>query len=168
MTIDDLRSEALRRTPRAVFDYVDGAAEAEISLRRSREAFEAVEFHPRILRDVSSVSTATEILGRPAAMPVVLAPTGFTRMMHHEGELAVGRAAAAADIPYALSTMGTTSIESLAAAADARHWFQLYVWRDRARTKDLIAPPRSVGTKHSYSPSTSQWRAHGCATYTTA
>jgi L-lactate dehydrogenase (cytochrome) len=138
-TIDDLRAQARRRTPRAVFDYVDGAAESEISLRRAREAFESVEFRPRVLRDVSNVSTATTILGRPAMMPVALAPTGFTRMMHHEGELAVGRAAASAGIPYALSTMGTTSIEALAAAVAGPLWFQLYVWRDRERTKDLIA-----------------------------
>jgi len=144
-TIDDLRALARRRTPRAVFDYVDGAAESEISLRRARRAFESVEFHPRVLRNVATVSTATTILGRPAAMPVAFAPTGFTRMMHHEGELAVARAAAGAGIPYALSTMGTTSIEDLAAAPHGSLWFQLYVWRDRERSKDLIARAAEAG-----------------------
>jgi L-lactate dehydrogenase (cytochrome) len=98
-TVGDLREIARRRVPRAVFDYTDGAAGAEISLRRSREAFERVEFAPTTLRDVSSVDLSTTVLGKPAAMPVVLAPTGFTRMMHHEGETAVARAAARAGLP---------------------------------------------------------------------
>jgi L-lactate dehydrogenase (cytochrome) len=138
-TIADLRAIARRRCPRAVFDYVDGGAEQEISLRRAREAYARVEFSPRILRDVGSVDTATAILGASASLPLVLAPTGFTRMMHHEGERAVARAAAAASIPYALSTMGTTSIEDLAAAAPlGRRWFQLYLWKDRDASADLV------------------------------
>lgn len=144
-TIEDLRTLARRRVPRAVFDYVDGAAESEISLRRARSAFESLEFHPRVLRDVAKVSTATTILGRPAPMPIAFAPTGFTRMMHHDGERAVAAAAAGAGIPYALSTMGTTSIEDLAAAPHGSLWFQLYVWRDRERSKDLIARAADAG-----------------------
>ena len=137
---------ARRRTPRAVFDYVDGAAEAEINLRRARAAFERVEFHPGVLRDVSSVDTATTIHGAPSALPLALAPTGFTRMMHHAGEPACARAAARAGVPYALSTMGTTSVEDLAAAApEARRWFQLYVWRDRGRSKELIQRALDAG-----------------------
>ena len=116
-TIGDLRTIARRRTPRAVFDYTDGAAEAEISLRRARAAFRSVEFRPGVLRDVSRVDPATTILGRRSALPFVLAPTGFTRMMHHEGERAVVRVADRRGIPYALSTMGTTSLEDVAAAA---------------------------------------------------
>jgi len=145
-TIDDLRAIARRRTPRAVFDYVDGAAEAEINLRRARAAFERVEFRPKVLRDVSAVDPATTILGRPSALPLALAPTGFTRMMHHEGERACVRAAARAGVPYALSTMGTTSIEDVAdAAPGAARWFQLYVWRDRDRSKDLIQRALEAG-----------------------
>jgi L-lactate dehydrogenase (cytochrome) len=145
-TIDDLRTIARRRTPRAVFDYVDGAAEAEINLRRARAAFERVEFHPKVLRDVSAVDTTTTILGRPSALPLAFAPTGFTRMMHHQGERACVRAAARAGVPYALSTMGTTSIEDLAEAApEASRWFQLYVWRDRGRSKELIERAREAG-----------------------
>lgn len=137
--IADLREIARRRVPRAVFDYADGAADAEVSRDRSRRAFGQIEFLPCVLRDVGSVSTACDVLGRPAALPVVLAPTGFTRMMHHEGEVAVARAAARANVPYALSTMGTTSVEALAAAAPAtRRWFQLYLWRDRAASQDLV------------------------------
>ena len=145
-TIADLRAIARRRCPRAVFDYVDGAAEQEISLRRAREAYARIEFVPRILRDVGSVDTATTILGATAALPLVLAPTGFTRMMHHEGERAVARAAAAASVPYALSTMGTTSVEDLAAAAPlGRHWFQLYLWKDRDASADLVERAAKAG-----------------------
>ncbi|HYM83394.1 MAG TPA: alpha-hydroxy acid oxidase [Candidatus Dormibacteraeota bacterium] len=145
-TIADLRSAARRVTPRAVFDYVDGAAETETSLRRARDAFARVEFVPRVLRDVSTVDTSTTILGRPAAMPVVFAPTGFTRLMNHEGEPSVGRVAARVGIPYALSTLGTTSPEDLAAAApDADLWFQLYLWHDRDAGVDLVRRARAAG-----------------------
>jgi L-lactate dehydrogenase (cytochrome) len=146
LTIADLRAAAKRRTPRAVFDYTDGAAEAETSLRRAREAFARVEFRPRVLRDVTVVDTTTTVLGRPSALPLAFAPTGFTRMMHHEGERAVARVAEEAGIPYALSTLGTTSIEDVAAAAPAaRKWFQLYVWRDRGAGKELVERAQAAG-----------------------
>ncbi|MCL1593007.1 MAG: alpha-hydroxy-acid oxidizing protein, partial [Actinomycetia bacterium] len=104
--VGDLRKRAKRRTPRAVFDYVDGAAEGEISLERSRDLFRRLEFAPNVLRDVSQIDTATTLLGHPVAMPFALAPTGYTRMMHHEGEIAVARVAARASITYSLATMG--------------------------------------------------------------
>lgn len=116
-TIGDLRTIARRRTPRSVFDYVDGAAETEVSLRRAREAFGRVEFRPRVLRDVTTVDTTREIVGTPSTLPLVLAPTGFTRMMHHDGEGAVARSAARAGVPYTLSTMGTVSLEDLRGVA---------------------------------------------------
>jgi L-lactate dehydrogenase (cytochrome) len=145
-SIGDLRRLARRRAPRAVFDYTDGAAGDELALRRSRAVYRRVEFQPTVLQDVSSVDTATTLLGRPAALPLVLAPTGFTRMMHTEGEPAVGRVAQRAGVPYALSTMGTTSIEALAAAApDARRWFQLYLWRDRGAGRDFVARAQEAG-----------------------
>ncbi|KRE62574.1 alpha-hydroxy acid oxidase [Nostocoides sp. Soil756] len=145
-SIADLRRLARRRAPRAVFDYTDGAAGEELSLSRSREAYSRVEFSPRVLQDVSGVDTSTTILGKPSAAPWAFAPTGFTRMMHTEGESAVGRVAARTGIPYALSTMGTTSIEQLAAAApDARRWFQLYLWRDREASRDLVARAQAAG-----------------------
>jgi len=138
-TIGDLRSIARRRTPRAVFDYTDGAAEAEIGLRRARAAFRSVEFRPGVLRDVSRVDPSSTILGKRSALPFIFAPTGFTRMMHHEGERAVVRVADRRGIPYALSTMGTTSLEDIAAAApDAQRWFQLYLWKDRAASRELL------------------------------
>jgi L-lactate dehydrogenase (cytochrome) len=146
LTIGDLRTLAKRRAPRSVFDYTDGAADAEISLKRARSLFRNLEFQPSILQDVSSVDTTTSMLGKPAAVPFSFAPTGFTRMMHHEGEEAVVRVAERRGIPYALSTMGTTSIEDVAAAApDARKWFQLYVWKDRAAGEDLMARAKAAG-----------------------
>lgn len=146
LTIADLRTLAARRAPRSVFDYTDGAAEAEISLRRARRTFANLEFRPSILQDVSDVDTTTPMLGRPAALPFSFAPTGFTRMMHTEGESAVVRVAQRRGIPYALSTMGTTSIEDVAAAGpQARKWFQLYVWRDRSRAEDFLARAKEQG-----------------------
>jgi len=145
-TIGDLRELARRTVPRAVFDYTDGAAGAEISLQRSREAFARVEFRPSVLRDVSVVDTATTVLGRPSTMPVTLAPTGFTRLMHTEGERAVVRVAERAGIPYGLSTMGTTSLEDVATAAPgARRWFQLYLWRDREASAGLVERAQAAG-----------------------
>ena len=146
LTINDLRTIARRRTPRSVFDYTDGAAEAEISLRRARALFGNLEFNPSILRNVSDVDTTTSILRRPSALPFAFAPTGFTRMMNHEGENAVVRVAERRGIPYALSTLGTTSIEDVAAAAPgARKWFQLYVWKDRAAGEELMARAKAAG-----------------------
>jgi L-lactate dehydrogenase (cytochrome) len=138
-TVADFRRLAKRRTPRPVFDYVEGAAEQELSTQRSVQAFQRVVFHPHVLRNVGSVDTATTILGRRAAMPIVLAPTGFTRMMRTEGEPAVARSAARAGIPYTLSTLGTTSIDTLRAEApDTELWFQLYLSRDHGRSRELL------------------------------
>ncbi len=145
-TIADLRAIAARRVPRAVFDYADGAAEQEASLRRARDSFARVEFHPQALRDVSTADTGTTVLGRRWPLPFALAPTGFTRMMHHEGERAAVRAAQRAGVTYALSTMGTASIEQVADAAPGAHkWFQLYVWRDRAAGQDLVQRAQAAG-----------------------
>ena len=145
-TIDDLRTMAARTTPRSVFDYVDGGAESEISVERSRESFQKLTFHPRILRGVSEVDTRALILGKQARLPLVLGPSGFTRMLHHEGERGVAVAAATAGIPYALSTMGTTSLEDVRSAAPhGEHWFQLYVWRDRGLSAELIRRAQAAG-----------------------
>ena len=145
-TIADLRAIARRRSPRAVFDYTDGAAELEESLGRARQAFRDVEFRPNVLRGVADVDTGTEILGTRSELPFAFAPTGFTRMMQHEGERAVVRVAEREGIPYTLSTMGTISIEDVAATAPAaRKWFQLYVWRDRAAGLDLMQRAEESG-----------------------
>jgi L-lactate dehydrogenase (cytochrome) len=145
-TIGDLRTIAQHRTPKAAFDYTEGAAEAEISLGRARQAFEDIEFHPSILRDVSKVDTTAMVLGAPVSLPFGIAPTGFTRMMHTEGEIAGAGAAAAAGIPFALSTMGTASIEDVKAAnPDGRNWFQLYMWKDRERSMALVERAAKAG-----------------------
>jgi L-lactate dehydrogenase (cytochrome) len=139
LTIEDLRTIARRRTPRAAFDYTDGAAEAELSLARARQAFQDIEFQPSVLQDVSSVDTSVEILGGSSALPFGIAPTGFTRMMQTEGEYAGAAAAGDAGIPFSLSTMGTASIEDVAAAnPGGRNWFQLYMWKDRDRSMALV------------------------------
>lgn len=146
LTIEDLRAIAKRRTPRAAFDYTDGAAESELSLGRARQAFADVQFNPAVLRDVSEVDTSRQILGGPSAMPFAIAPTGFTRLMQTEGETAGAGAAQAAGIPFTLSTLGTTSIEDVAAAAPhGRKWFQLYVMRKREVSYDLVERAAQAG-----------------------
>ena len=145
-TVADFERLARRRTPRSVFDYVDGAAELELSRDRAVAAFRRAVFHPHVLRDVSAVDPTTTILGRPAALPAVLGPTGFTRMMHAAGEPAVARAAGRAGIPYTLSTLGTTSVERLAEEAPGgERWFQLYVRKDRELSLDLVARATESG-----------------------
>ncbi len=146
LTIEDLRRIARRRTPKAAFDYTDGAAEDELSLARARQAFRDIEFHPTILRDVTNVTAGWNVLGGPVVLPFAIAPTGFTRLMHTEGEIAGARAAAAAGIPFSLSTLGTTAIEDLVAAAPlGRKWFQLYMWRDRDRSMELVQRAADAG-----------------------
>ncbi|MGJ8722152.1 MAG: alpha-hydroxy acid oxidase [Salinibacterium amurskyense] len=146
LTIYDLKDIAKRRTPKAAYDYTDGSAEGEISLSRARQAFEDIEFHPSILRDASNVSTTTQILGGTSAMPFGIAPTGFTRLMQTEGEIAGAGAAAAAGIPFTLSTLGTTSIEDVKAAnPNGRNWFQLYVMREREISYGLVERAAAAG-----------------------
>ncbi|WP_406498354.1 alpha-hydroxy-acid oxidizing protein [Streptomyces sp. NBC_01604] len=146
-SIADLRAIARRRAPRAVFDFADGGAGVgELALRRARETLRRIEFHPSALRDVSHVSAETMILGKPSAQPFAFAPTGLTRMMHTGGERAVVAVAEQAGIPYALSMMGSTTIEETARAGpQARKWFQLFLWRDRGRVKDLVDRAAAAG-----------------------
>lgn len=146
LTVYDLRRIAQKRVPRPVFDYVDGAAESETSVNRARKLFRDLEFSPSILHDVSTVNTSAFVLGSPTALPVSFAPTGFTRLVQHEGERAVARVAESWNIPYALSTMGSTSIEDVELAAPgARRWFQLYMWKDRGASQDLVERAKSAG-----------------------
>ena len=145
-SVGDVRALAMRRVPRSVFDYTDGAAGSELTLRRSVEAYSRVEFTPRVLRDVSEVDCSVEMLGQRSTLPFALGPTGFTRMMHHVGEPAVAKVAGEVGIPYALSTLGTTSVEALAEVApDTRRWFQLYVWRDRVASEALVKRAELAG-----------------------
>ena len=145
-SVADVRLLAKRRVPPSVFDYTDGAAGSEASLRRSRNAYSRVEFTPRVLRNVADIDTSVEMLGRRSALPFALAPTGFTRMMHHIGEPAVTKAAGRWGVPFGLSTLGTTSIEDVAAASpDTRRWFQLYVSRDRKTSEGLMRRAEANG-----------------------
>ena len=145
-TVADFQEMARKRTPRAVYDYVEGAAEAELSRDRATHAFHRLVFHPRVLCDVASVDPSTRILGVRARLPIVFGPTGFTRMMHRAGEAAVARAAGRAGVPYVLSTLGTTSIERLAQEAPTTdRWFQLYVSKDRGRAAELISRAADSG-----------------------
>jgi L-lactate dehydrogenase (cytochrome) len=145
--IGDLRKIARRRTPRAVFDYTDGAAGSEeTALNRARAAFRRVELIPEVLQDVGTVDASTTILGQRSTLPLAFAPTGFTRAMGTAGEPAVGRVAAKLGIPHALSTMGTTSIERLVEeVGPANRWFQLYVWRDRDASRALVERAKAAG-----------------------
>jgi L-lactate dehydrogenase (cytochrome) len=146
LTVADLRKIAKRRTPAAAFDYTDGAADDEISMRRARQAFRDVEFHPDILRPAPEVDPSVEILGGRSALPFGIAPTGFTRLMQTEGETAGAGAAAAAGIPFSLSTLGTTSIEDVKAAnPTGRNWFQLYVMREREISYGLVERAAKAG-----------------------
>ncbi|MFE0326061.1 alpha-hydroxy-acid oxidizing protein [Streptomyces sp. NPDC058960] len=146
LSIDDLREVAVRTTPRAVFDYVDGAADAEVTARRNRAAFAAVELVPEYLSPVDHPDLSTRVFGREISMPLIFAPTGYTRMMHHEGETAVARVAARHGLPYTLSTVGTSTVEDIAAAApDGEHWFQLYLTRNERLNAELLDRAQAAG-----------------------
>jgi L-lactate dehydrogenase (cytochrome) len=145
VNVDDLRRIARRRLPRGVFDYVDGAAEDERTMANNVAAFARLEFRPNVLRDVSAIDLSTTLLGRPVAMPLVVAPTGYTRLTHSQGELAVARAAQRAGIPYSLSTMSTRSIEEVAAVSDGPKWFQVYTWKDRGLVRELVERSAAAG-----------------------
>ena len=144
-TVEDLRRIARRRLPRGVFDYIDGGAEDELTMAANSAAYRRLTFSPRVLRDVSEVDISSSLLGRKLAYPLVLAPTGFTRIAHPEGELAVARAAKRAGLPYALSSLGTRSIEEVAEVGSDRLWFQVYTWRDRELVADLVKRAANSG-----------------------
>ena len=147
-TIWDLRDIAKRRTPKGPFDYTDGSAESEVSLERARQAYRDLEFIPSILKDVSTADLTRTTLGQTFAMPFGIAPTGFTRMMQTEGEIAGARAAEKYKIPYTLSTLGTTTIEKVVEAAPTgANWFQLYMWKDREGSMALVERAKKAGVK---------------------
>src|SRR5256886_11259541 len=138
---------ARAKVPRATFDYIAGGAEDEVTLRRNREAFGRWALRPRVLTDVSKRDTKTVLLGERVSMPVCVAPTSFHALVHPEGEVATARGAAAAETILIASTISTKPLEEVAAAADAPRWFQLYVYRDRAVTEDLVARAVKAGYK---------------------
>jgi len=145
ITIEDLRSHARRRLPRMVFEFVDGGAEDESTIRANRRGFEDLAFRPRVLVDVSRRSQEVTVLGRRLSTPVLLAPTGLSRVAGRDGELAAARAAATCGTLSVVSTAASVSLEDVAAAAPEPQWFQLYPWGDRAVTTRLIERARRLG-----------------------
>lgn len=145
LNIGDLRAVARRRVPHFVFEYVEGGAEDEATLRCNRSAFESLKWVPRTLVDTSNRSLKTEILGRLAAAPLVIAPTGLNGMLHAEGDIGLARAAARLGIPFTLSTMSTTRLEDVAKQAGGRLWMQLYVMKNRAVAEDIMTRASAAG-----------------------
>jgi isopentenyl diphosphate isomerase/L-lactate dehydrogenase-like FMN-dependent dehydrogenase len=145
-TIADLADIAKKRTPEVVFDYVEGGAVDEIAYSRTRTAYSRIEMNSRVLRDVSKIDTTEKILGKVVDIPICFAPTGYTRLMHHVGEPAVANVASKKNLIYALSTMGTTSPEELAAAVpNSRRWFQLYIMKNRSDSLAVIKQAKDNG-----------------------
>lgn len=146
INISDLRVLAKSRVPKAVFDYVDGGANDEIAYARSQEIYSRIEFKARVLRDVSKIDLSAEILGNTSALPIIFAPTGYTRMMHYKGEVMVAKICQENNLIYNLSTMGTTSSKEIGAQVpDVRRWFQLYLWRDREQSLKFIEEAKLAG-----------------------
>ncbi|MET1111650.1 MAG: alpha-hydroxy acid oxidase, partial [Allosphingosinicella sp.] len=143
--IADLRALARRRLPRPIFDYIDGGADDEVTLRRNVSAFAEYELVPDVLNDVSRIGTGTKLFGERIAWPLMLAPTGLTRMFHGQAELAVARAAASHGLLYSLSTMGTTRLEALAEAFGGPKVFQIYIFKDRGLTHEFVARCKEAG-----------------------
>src|SRR5689334_1251085 len=137
-SIEDVARQARRRLPPGSRAYLDGGGEGEYTLRLNRAAFDRLQFLPEMPRDVADVDTSTTVLGQRLPLPFVLSPIGGPRMFHHEGELAVARAARHAGIPYGISTLATTAVEDVAAQTDTPLWFQLYVWGDRGESKEAL------------------------------
>ena len=146
VNLAELRSLAKRRVPKAVFDYVDGGANDELAYARSQEIYSRVEFKARVLRDVSVIDLKTKILDKESALPIIFAPTGYTRMMHYQGEVMVAKVCNENNLIYNLSTMGTTSSKEIGEQVpNVRRWFQLYLWRDRDQSLKFIEEAKAAG-----------------------
>jgi L-lactate dehydrogenase (cytochrome) len=146
VNLTELRSLAKRRVPKAVFDYVDGGANDELAYARSQEIYSRVEFKARVLRDVSVIDLKTKILDKESALPIIFAPTGYTRMMHYQGEVMVAKVCNENNLIYNLSTMGTTSSKEIGEQVpNVRRWFQLYLWRDRDQSLKFIEEAKAAG-----------------------
>ncbi len=145
VNIEDLRRMAKARLPRSVFDFFDGGAEDETTLRDNRAAFERVRLLPRVLVDVHAVDTSVEIFGKPSKLPMAIAPTGAIGAGRHDADLMIAKAARDAGIPYSLATPATNSIEEIAEAAGGRLWFQLYLLKNRDFRMQLVARAKAAG-----------------------
>ena len=146
VNLAELRLLAKRRVPKAVFDYVDGGANDELAYARSQEIYSRVEFKARVLLDVSVIDLKTKILYKESALPIIFAPTGYTRMMHYQGEVMVAKVCDENNLIYNLSTMGTTSSKEVGEQVPkVRRWFQLYLWRDREQSLKFIEEAKAAG-----------------------
>lgn len=145
LNIADLRHKARSRLPKGVFEFIERGAEDDLAVHNNRASFDTYRLRPSVLQDVSKRTLATQILGRPSKMPLVVAPTGAAGIVWHDGEVAIAKAAAAAGIPFTLSTASLTSIERIAAEAPGRLWFQLYMWPDRSMSHELVRRVQKAG-----------------------
>ena len=143
--IEDLRREAKRRLPKGVFEFFDRGSEDEISLAETRAAFRRIKLRNKVLVDVSNRSPRSELFGKPLAMPLVVAPTGIAGLTWYMGELELARAAQRFGVPFTLATPSITSIETIAQVEGGRNWFQLYMWRDREASYQLVKRARDAG-----------------------
>ena len=141
----DFRPLAKRRLPAPVFHYIDGGADDEWTLRRNTDAFDDYELLPAHLSDVSSIDLSSTMFGKPVDWPVMISPTGASRLFHADGEPAVARAADKFGMPYSLSTVGTTTIEDIGAIGDVPKVFQIYVFRDRGITRSFVERCKASG-----------------------
>ena len=146
VNLAEMRLLSKKRVPKAVFDYVDGGANDELAFIRSQEVYSRVEFKARVLRDVSKIDLTADIVGQKSALPIIFAPTGYTRMMHYQGEIMVAKVCEENNLVYNLSTMGTTSSKEIGdQVPNVRRWFQLYLWRDRSQSLKFIEEAQAAG-----------------------
>ena len=146
VNLAEMRLLSKKRVPKAVFDYVDGGANDELAFIRSQEVYSRVEFKARVLRDVSKIDLTANIVGQKSALPIIFAPTGYTRMMHYQGEVMVAKICEENNLVYNLSTMGTTSSKEIGdQVPNVRRWFQLYLWRDRSQSLKFIEEAEAAG-----------------------
>ena len=146
VNLAEMRLLSKKRVPKAVFDYVDGGANDELAYARSQEVYSRVEFKAKVLRDVSKIDLTANIVGQISALPIIFAPTGYTRMMHYQGEVMVAKVCEENNLVYNLSTMGTTSSKEIGdQVPNVRRWFQLYLWRDRSQSLKFIEEAQIAG-----------------------
>ena len=146
VNLAEMRLLSKKRVPKAVFDYVDGGANDELAYARSQEIYSRVEFRARVLRDVSKIDLTADIVGQKSALPIIFAPTGYTRMMYYQGEVMIAKVCEENDLVYNLSTMGTTSSKEIGdQVPTVRRWFQLYLWRDRSQSLKFIEEAQAAG-----------------------